>query len=69
MYTFWPLSSRSAVKSLWGGTTTVITTLFSEKTSYSWLASAIWVFEAYSEKFGVNQLFHHLGTLITMSEK
>ena len=40
------------IKSRTGGTTTVITTLNSEKTSYS-SASVIWIFKTNSGKFGV----------------
>ena len=46
--------SICSVKVLGGGRTTVITTLYSEKTSYSWSASVILIFKTSSGKFGVN---------------
>ena len=43
-----------SLKVLEGGRTTVITTLYSEKTSDSWLASLICIFKTSSRKLGVN---------------
>ena len=50
-YFYYPVCS---LKVLGGGRTTVITTLYSEKTSDSWLASLIWIYKTSSGKFGVN---------------
>ena len=63
------ISVCSLKKGLRRGRTTVITTSYSKKTSYSWSASVIWILKTYSRKFGVNLLFYHFGTFIGIFDK